>query len=404
MTLSKKLLLITGVLIVAGAIGFQNCAKTKFVDPDHRHTLLAMGLCQLCDDDSGSGIQCRQSEAGSFASCAYESCLPGYKLVGDKCVAVTCEAGAIAGCSVTNGEGRMTCASTGQGYSSCSAINCDVGFVLQDNNCVKVETVCAANSHRDCSTVTTMGVETCRADGSGYDACVLGDCRSGYVKNDAGECVAVVCEANTVTPCTIGVGTGFQRCNSQGTAWLSCEINGCQSGYVLQDGVCQVQVCSPGTTTTCEFSHGTGEKTCNETGMDYGACTLLDCQAGYTAQDGQCVEQVCSPGSTATCLGESGSGTKICNANGMGYGSCTLTSCDPGFKLKSGQCVRAHSCDIGEKYECSIQNGKGERTCVDGHMLGPCVAKECKDGYRLVNEGNSPTCKKISNGKKGSRD
>jgi hypothetical protein len=438
MRVSLRLKIVIGCLALAGLTGalFQNCAQGKFVDPDARHTAIALGYCQECQDETGSGLSCRQNTDSAFSSCNYESCNPGLQMQGHTCALVVCTPNSVANCEVSHGEGRRTCNPGGVGYGPCSAIECESGYKLSDTNtCVKVEgegpstttttvpavedpaattttttntststtttvptvaePVCTPGTHRDCSTDTTYGTATCNEDGMAYSACQMGDCKPGYNKDGGASCVANACEPSSVTSCTVGAGYGYKTCNSIGSGWGTCEINACQQGYNLQNGVCVVQACSPGLQVACDFNHGTGTKTCNSQGTDYGTCTLLACQTGYQLQDGQCVEQVCSPGSSTSCVGEGGTGLRYCNSNGMGYGACQLNSCDQGFKLKNGLCVDADSCDEGETAACTQQYGTGLRTCnINSHRLGPCFLNACNPGYELVNDhGNA--CKKV---------
>lgn len=400
-TLTGTFLLLATVTVFI----FQNCAKAKFVDPDPVHSAMALGICQRCGDETGRGSQCRASKNDTFSVCLFESCNPGFKIAGVKCIPVVCEAGSIANCAVNHGEGRMTCNANGEGYGTCVAADCENGFSLTGGICVAVvepedntpvtTPICVAGTHRDCSTESTSGAETCNEQGSGYGTCVLGSCKAGYNNQAGGECVANVCEPSTVTPCSVGAAVGFNTCNSQGAGWGVCEINGCQQGYNLKNGVCEIPVCTPGLESVCEFANGSGVKTCNQDGTDYGSCTLMGCQQGYYQENGQCWENKCTPSSQDTCVGESGAGVRYCYENGRGHGPCQLTSCDPGFKLKNGQCVTEDSCDAGETLACTQQFGTGVRTCnTNSHKLGPCELTACNQGYALVNQ-NGNACKKI---------
>lgn len=428
-----KLTAISGVLMVVAAVTvvvFQNCAKAKFVDPDTRHTALTMGICQECGDASGKGITCRPSKDEPFPACVLESCNQGYQFDNFKCLPVVCEPGTLATCTVPHGEGRMTCNANGRGYGTCHALDCETGYTLSAGTCVAVEgpetqseptptptptpeengspsptptatptmtpvAICLPGTHRDCSTDSTFGSQTCNEQGTDYGACVLGVCKGGYNNQAGGECVLNTCEPGSVTPCTAGAAVGLKTCTSQGAGWGACEINGCQQGYTLIDGVCTVQVCTPGTESVCEFAYGSGVKICNQNGTDYGACNLLGCQSGYYKENGKCLEQKCTPSSQDTCVGESGTGVKFCYENGRGHGPCQLTACDPGFKLKGGQCVSVDSCDAGETLACTQQFGTGVRTCnTNSGKLGPCELTACNPGYELVNQ-NGNACKKI---------
>lgn len=388
--------LIAILLAAIVVIVFQNCARSHFNDPDPVYSALVRRQCQVCEDGTGSGLKC----ADTNGACVYESCVSGFQLESKACVPVVCEAGTIASCALSHGEGRMTCQPRGDGYATCVAISCDVGFQIQNEACVAVATaVCVPDSHRDCSSASTYGTETCNAQGSGYDSCVLGACKPGYNLDATDICVANVCDSNTVTPCTAGAGVGFQTCNSQGSAWGACSLNGCQPGYNLIQGVCVTRVCAPNEESVCLFDHGTGTKTCNADGTNYGPCSLVSCETGFSVIDGQCIQQKCVPETTTSCQSEGGSGLKYCYQNGQGYGPCEVTTCDPGFKLKNNQCVSENSCETGETFACTGQNGSGFRSCQNNHSIGPCMMTRCNANFELVNQGGSPACKATSNGK-----
>jgi hypothetical protein len=402
MNKSKAAFAIFALAIMAAGttVIFQNCAKAKFTDPDTVHSAFALGICRHCSDEFGTGTTCRVNQVGAFEACHYESCRSGFQLVEDRCEPVVCEAGAIANCEIPYGEGRMICNEDNKGYGPCVPTTCEAGYTLAEGTCTAdaPNPVCTPGTPIDCSTESTEGTQACNSNGSGYDECVLGDCQPGYYKLAGGECQINACGPNTITPCSHGSAQGFQTCDTHGSGWGACVINGCQPGFKLIDGVCVVKVCTPGEESVCEFAHGSGVKICNQNGTNYGPCTLLGCESGYTNAEGQCHQQQCTPKAATNCPIEGGVGVKYCFENGMGHGYCEVASCDPGFKLKNGQCVGENTCDTGETFACTGQNGTGIRACTAGHTIGPCVMTVCNEGYELVNQGNSPACKKKSNG------
>lgn len=439
---SKLAIILSALVVIATAFTFQNCAKAKFHDPDPAGSAVGLGLCRYCSDATGTGIQCRASTTSAFTSCFKESCNSGYQLQGAVCVAVNCVAGTQGNCVVPHGQGLKTCNLNGQGYGECVATECEQGYELVAGACISTvsqestptptptptpeptatpenptptpeptatpsptatpDGTCSPGSSRDCSTESTIGTQTCNNEGTSYGACVFDDCQAGYNKdNQTNECVPNTCNPNEITPCTVGAGSGFKTCNSKGSAFGACVINECQQGYNLKDGVCVAQLCTPGSEAVCDFANGTGIKLCNNDGSGYGTCQLLGCQHGYGLIAGKCAPNICEPAAATTCQGESGSGYKYCFENGQGYGACKISACDEGFKLRNGQCVRNSYCDAGETFACTEQNGSGVRTCGNNdHMIGPCVLTACNAGFELVNQGNSPACKKIDNGKK----
>ncbi len=395
MKISKILISFSILISVACLFFFQNCARSHFVDPDPKFSAMMRLQCRTCHDESGTGLKC----ADTNAACDYESCASGFQMSEKTCIPVTCLAGAVASCQVLHGEGRATCQSNQLAYGACLAISCEAGFKLQEGGCVAVPiATCAASSHRDCSTDSTYGSETCNEQGSGYEACIFNSCKPGFNKDQSNNCVPNICDPVAITPCTAGVGAGFQTCNSQGSGWGACALNGCQSGYNLIDGVCVTRLCTPNEQSVCLFDHGTGLKICNNDGTNYGSCSLVSCETGFSIVDGQCIQQKCTPAAATTCQAEGGSGLKYCYQNGQGFGPCGVTTCDVGFKLKNSLCVSEDSCETGETFACTGQNGSGFRNCKDNHKIGPCVMTKCNSGFELVNQGGSPACKNISNG------
>ncbi|MGE0632680.1 MAG: hypothetical protein AB7O96_09745 [Pseudobdellovibrionaceae bacterium] len=461
--LHKIMVVVISVVGCVGiVVGFQNCAKAKYIDPDTRHSLIALGYCKPCEDNLGSGLACRTDQVSSFSSCNYESCQPGYRQEKNVCVVVACEAGAVATCTVPRGEGRMTCKNNGLGYGPCVAISCEDGYALADGKCETTDTesqsvgsptlapspnpgsrpnpvpnpasspepgpnpapapspepspnpspessgptptpglptemVCTSNETRDCSTTEISGMQTCNNEGSAWGECVYGECKPGYYRDDNQQCVAHACEPTSVTPCTSGVGVGYKTCNSAGSGWGICVLNGCEAGYMLQSGVCVAQLCTPDSEIACEFDNGSGTRTCNAQGTDYGSCVVSACKEGYSlADNGKCKKNHCQPASPQQCRGESGSGTMYCFQNGQGYDSCVLDQCDQGFKLKHGICVDEDSCEDGERFACAGKNGTGFRACdTSCHKKAACVLTACNSGYEFTTDGQNTSCKKI---------
>jgi hypothetical protein len=242
-----------------------------------------------------------------------------------------------------------------------------------------------------------VGLKECKENGSGYGQCAWGNCKNGYNKdNDAHECVPNECEPGSVQACTDGYGSGNKTCNSKGSAYGACELDGCQQGYRLDHGVCVAQACVPGSETVCDVENGTGLKVCNQDGTDYGSCNLSGCNKGHSLNNnGKCVAHKCEPASKDVCRGPSGSGLMYCWENGQGHGECELDSCDEGYKLKNKQCVSNDSCDQGETFACAANNGTGLKSCgPNGKISGTCVINACDLGYELTTQGNTAACKK----------
>lgn len=385
-----KYIFFLSILAVATAVGFQNCAKAGFKDPEALAGTLAAEFCEHaatapCDDEKGTGLKClRAIKDIPPNACLYETCKSGFRMDEFRqCVPQSCTPGSNASCELPNGEGRMVCKESGVGYGSCSAIECRAGFKLAEGACVP-ELSCSPGTHRDCSTEDTVGAQTCNESGTGYGACVFGECQPGYAK-EGERCVRQICEPSSISGCTVGAGSGSQMCNSAGTAWGSCTLADCQEGYTLLGGVCVIQNCSPNSTASCEFDHGIGMKTCSADGMNYGACSPLSCDPGFQLVSGRCVEQVCSPGATVSCRlnGGCGVGERTCNSNGMGYGRCKAKTCDEGFENFFGRCISDNYCEGDEMWLCTGSNGTGLRHCnAAKNQMGPCELFKCDAGFK----------------------
>ena len=67
----------------------------------------------------------------------------------------------------------------------------------------------------------------------------------------------------------------------------------CKSNQIVKDGKCidqTVQLCLPSSTKSCSVTNGTGEQVCNSEGSAYGSCTVKSCNSGYTLQGGSCAK------------------------------------------------------------------------------------------------------------------
>jgi len=162
---------------------------------------------------------------------------------------------------------------------------------------------------------------------------------------------APVCNADSVQSCSVSNGYGERVCNSAGSGYDTCQAKSCNTGYSLQNGSCVQNapppVCNAGTKQSCNISNGYGERTCNSVGSAYGSCQVKSCNSGYTLQNGSCVANTpsqnlyCSPNSTKTCSVFNGTGVQTCNASGTAYSSCQMTACNPGHYQFFGFCFRS---------------------------------------------------------------
>lgn len=123
---------------------------------------------------------------------------------------------------------------------------------------------------------------TCAGDYSAPTSCTAAD---------------YVCQPNLTTSCSVNGGSGTQTCNGSGTGYGACAVTSCNSGYYLSGNTCQVQVCSPGSTAPCAVTNGAGVKSCDNIGSSFGACAVASCNSGYHQVGNSCVlSATCSDG------------------------------------------------------------------------------------------------------------
>lgn len=215
---------------------------------------------------------------------------------------------------------------------------------------------CAPGVSVSCPVANGSGAMVCKADGSAYGTCGVATCNSGYVKS-GDSCVPMTCDA----------------------------------GYVFENGVC-VDKTKPVITVTARPQDGTSTSgqivfavsdvgsgvktvTCQLDGRTYTPCTspvnLTNLLVGYHEFEIYALDNAgnrasthiqwnignCTPGSKVTCDISNGQGQKSCNSDGLSFGSCAPVSCDSGYRLDNGACVPV-TCPAG--YELGSTN-----TCVD---------------------------------------
>jgi hypothetical protein len=386
---------------------------------------------QDCSDSVSNREQTCNSNGTGFGSCTFSSCKAGNILVNGQCVAQVCSPNSTVTCSIVNGSGAKTCNSDGSVYGACTTGSCNSGYYLSGGTCVAQ--VCNPNTTQACVFMHATGSKTCDSQGASYGSCNTGTtCESGY-HYSLGVCVADTCQPNSISSCSVANGIGSQTCDSQGSAYGSCQVyscnvgfyqsgnlcvaqtctpnstqsctnnhlignqtctaNGssfgscstgttCEAGFYYDNGSCVVQTCSPNTSESCSIPNGTGSHTCSSNGSAYGLCQLATCNSGYYLDHGACVAQQCAPNSMQSCVSNHLMGTQSCNSVGSSYGSCTTTNvCESGYFYSNGSCL-AQSCSPNSTISCTENNGLGTKTCSnDGSAYGTCAINSCNSGF-----------------------
>jgi hypothetical protein len=232
-----------------------------------------------------------------------------------------------------------------------------------------------------------------------------------------------VCAPDTKQDCIVGGGKGSQTCKTDGSGYGACTLQYCNSGYYINNNTCTPQVCTPKSTATCVFDDkSTGKKVCNDTGSAYGSCEFVACNAGYVNVKTpkltiNCLPLICTPNSVDTkgCTNTpvaGGTFSRQCDATGTAYNSCVL-SCTDGSAPKDGKCAvyswgqlsdqwSACSADCGgtqsQQYVCKSNFGEvvDDSKCTTPKPVTTrvCDAKtgSWNDGMEIISPSTREVC------------
>jgi hypothetical protein len=208
--------------------------------------------------------------------------------------------------------------------------------------------------------ICKAGVHTCKADGSGFDAC------TGQVKPRDEKC-----DTPEDEDCDGASQSEFPGCCAPGA------IVGCYSGPIATQWV---GICKPGT------------KMCNELGTAYSACmgeVLPQPESCETPVDDDCdgsvsngVLDCCKTGESRSCYnGPAGTqgvgicqgGTQVCKGDGTGYGPCV------------GEVTpAAEQCDTQSDESCD-----GASDCTGGHVWSKRYGNKSQTGTAAVDKSGN---------------
>ncbi len=440
--------------------GFGPCLPTSAPAPD----VCGDGADNDCDGTADEGCACtpgasRSCTTGFFGQCgmgtqscdagrSWTPCLPSSGPTSETCDGTdndcdgvadeevcTCTPLSTRGCSsgLTGvcSAGSQTCSADGRSYSVClptTGASLEVCDGL-DNDCdgVADEEVCSCvpGTSRACETAglgaCRDGVQTCTADGRGYDPCVASSGPSAETCNGRDDdCDGIAdedvctCPAGVPRGCITGLdgvcSAGTQSCSADGRGYNACLPTTGPSVDVCGDGIdndCDGTaddgcVCTAGASRTCLTGGfgacSAGLQTCDAgrswtpclptSGPSSDACNGFDDDCdGLADEDGVCT---CTVGASAGCLtglpGACAPGAMTCIAGGRGFTACLPTAapspevcngfdddCD-GVADEDGVCTCtpfvAEVCSTGLPGAC----GPGSHTCrADGRGFGPCT-------------------------------
>jgi hypothetical protein len=152
-----------------------------------------------------------------------------------------------------------------------------------------------------------------------------------------------VCASSSTQSCNVSNGRGIQTCAADGSAWGSCAVAACNTGYVLQNGQC-VMAPTPTTTTTTTSTTTTTMRppvlppSTTTTTTTTTTSTTSTTTSTTTTTVPKIKSLLCQPQSTKACVGISGTGVQTCGATGKTWSTCKLNQCDAGYRLVGNHC------------------------------------------------------------------
>lgn len=181
-----------------------------------------------------------------------------------------CAPNSSASCLVTNGSGQKMCNSTGTSYGSCIVKSCNTGYMHISGSCqVNQQAVYEGIVKKAFLDILKRTADTV---GLAYYVDLM---KKGKSETEIRTEIAASPEALCV--------------NSGGS--ITSSVCACPSGKVLSGGVCKASptVCTPNSTKTCTVLNGSGTQKCNSAGSAYASCVVTGCNSGYTSLNGSCV-------------------------------------------------------------------------------------------------------------------
>ncbi len=289
------------------------------------------GTCNS-DADCKAGERCIGGACNTASGCRQDSDCPAGKfcdngICKDKTTGCTKDADCPQGQRCDNG----TCKTSTTGCVQDT--DCPADHVCQNAQCQPKKS-CTPGASQGCvCTDGKNGSQSCKSDGSGFEACVCTGPQS-CTPNQSRACV-----------CTDGK-NGNQTCKSDASGFTDC--------------VCiPTGTCTPNQTIACVCPNGTKTTTCKADGSGFDACP---CDA----------PQACVPGVSQGCVCTDGkNGSQSCNADGKSFGVCTCTGTPPQGCQSAAQCTNGLDCING--------------ICQAKPKTGCTLATDCSAGQNCLN-------------------
>ncbi len=254
--------------------------------------------------------------------------------------------------------------------------NCNGLIDLNDQGCIVVSQVCGDNNVGGnevcdgatvpCTTIANYkGIQSCKSDCSGWNACSPSEYCGDKVKNGN-----EVCDNDVKSCLTSGGKVGDQEC-----------LPGC-SGY----GLCVSENGGEGSTGNeepqelCDNSIDDDTDCPGDTNNDGDLCGPGD--AGVDCLDSDCIGMKNGYGYFACCASQSD-----CKSNAMcetTYGICAELSCKDGVNNDEDPYLDCYDWDCSAKTECSAYYKSTEFDCNDGYDNDQDFYYDCDDSECLL--------------------
>lgn len=447
-------------LVIFGVIGttvFQNCAKGKFNLSPEQVQQLAQAYCQggvttTCANETGTGLQCSVANTEAAAGvCVFQSCNPGYRLVGNLCTPTACTPNSVASCTYTVegrikamlaakvvqtlslmpeeenvalGQGTMTCNSEGTGYGVCTPITCELrpqeltklGGVVRN---ISQESPSSSSSSPFPFPSGSPPFPSSSSPSPSYSSPSPSPTYSSPSPSPTpspspsiAEFCKYSCEQGTqICAMSQSMSPAYKWekvCTGETGFFSYCNITDCAAGYAKitypDEGFsCQKTTCTPNDVRACDNGVGHGTATCDSLGLEYGACQITSCDEGYKLEGGACVldepaiicvaNQYTEP--YVPCDVPNGAGIERCNGSGTAK-YCQVQTCNQGYNNYFGYGTsncEPNICTPGETSACEIPNGVGVQTCSNtgAYYDQECQAGTCSPGF-INFEGSCLAC------------
>jgi hypothetical protein len=389
-----------------------------------------------------------------YEPCQVTGCSPGYKIIGNKCIAQACTPNQtdLVDCrqEIPFSAGAIKtrfcdAAGTAFSYDICRVTACQSGYTTSGNSCIP-GTCAPGQSYGDANCTeeipfASRASKTMNCHSSGnyftYGPCVVSYCQYGSQRVE-NTCVNQFCNAKAsygTVDCTSEIpfsasATKEKVCRDSGFGFTygSCRNSGCKSGYLLESNSCIALECEPNQVIgygDCKRDIpnsliATQTLSCDSRGVSHigGRCEVKQCQSGYILNSNSCELAMCEANrelSPASCRDEipfsvSAVRTKKCNETGKGIidGPCMVTGCEAGYLVSNNSCIPQTCAPYANAglVECTRDipfslvaiKVKNCNDTGDGYTYEPCKATRCESEYVVT--GNSCVPKTCESGRR----